>query len=225
MKDCKYIFLVGGYSQIPYFEQRIRTEFASQMKIIRPIHPRLSVVDGAAKMCLLINKNRRYIKGRVMARTYCYETSFRIDSINHDEYPDGYIKKNTFNRAGYIKKNTFNRAGGHAYLKGCLRIIARKGDIVFPDQKIKKNDKRWSKNTKNVRITLYSSNHKNPKITENATFLAEYKVTFPDNTNALKITHEFTFNETMNAISYAKGKPNEKFKKTIEYHWRNNSIQ
>ena len=208
MNDCKYIFLVGGYSKTPYFEQSIKNTFGLEstyrINIIIPPRPLFSVVDGAARMGLLQNINRVYISSRVMPRTYGFAAATHYDNINEDDY----TKK-------FLDENTATYEDGK-WLLNCFQIIARKGDYVKHDQKITMYGKRKIHTT--ARIVLYASEERNPKIiSDKCVKLREYKITFPKNTQETEIINEFTCKETINAISYPSKFPDRYGKAKITY--------
>ena len=70
MEGCKYLCLVGGFSQSKHLQAKIFKAFGTKSKyevmIFIPRRPILSVVDGAARMGLRPD----FIAGRTIAKTY-----------------------------------------------------------------------------------------------------------------------------------------------------------
>ena len=212
IKDCKYMYLVGGYSQTPYFQDKMIKTFGLNSKynidVIIPQRPILSVVDGAARMGLLINKNRVYIQSRILSKTYGYIVRHRLQDININEYSKEFINKNTS-----IDKN------GCKWIKNCFQIIVRKGDCITHNQKYSQNVERWDKQNNKAKLKLYCSDMNNPKTIYDGYYLGKYIIIFNDNNNDTRITNEFTFNETINAVSYRDKYPQKIKKLSIKYQW------
>ena len=72
LRDCHYMYLVCGYSVTPYSQNKLINEFGLNsiynIDVIVPPNPIHSVVDGAARMGLLVNKNEQYVKERVLTK-------------------------------------------------------------------------------------------------------------------------------------------------------------
>ena len=66
---------------------------------------------------------------------------------------------------------------------------------------------------------LYSSDMVNPHTIDDGICLREYRIVFPKNSIEAGITNEFTFNETINAVSYPSKFPDRIAKTTIEYQF------
>ena len=94
MKNCKYIFLVGGFSNAKYLQERIKYQFGDRIQIIIPQLPQLCVVDGAARYGLRPN----FMKVRRLAKSYGIQTNKSLASLKNylHLFPMGYIQQNTY---------------------------------------------------------------------------------------------------------------------------------
>ena len=217
MNNCSYIYLVGGYSKTPYFQNKIINKFGlnSQYNIdvIIPSKPLLSVVDGAARMGLLNNINRQYVKIRILSKTYGCGINKPYDNINLDDYPDEYSTN---------PKNSFiSPLNGKKYLINCFKIYAKKEDAVAVNQQFKFFGYRSHKTHMNVLIEFYSSNKKDPKLISDGTKLAEYNIIWPKNNDSCKVTTEIIFGgEMIEAISYPTNMPHIKLETKFKYQWK-----
>ena len=94
MKNCKYIFLVGGFSNAKYLQERIKYQFGDRIQIVIPQLPQLCVVDGAARCGLRPN----FMKVRRLAKSYGIQTNKSLASLKNylHLFPMGYIEENTY---------------------------------------------------------------------------------------------------------------------------------
>ena len=216
MKDCSYIYLVGGYSKTPYFRSNIMKSFGlnSQYNIdvISPERPLLSVVDGASRMGLLKNNKREYVQVRILSKTYGAAVAKQYRLINLNEYPKDYINDA---RNSYISKRN-----GQKYLGGCFLVYAKKGDAITVDHKIVRRTKRRSKNDILVTKAFYSSTKNDPKLISDGTKLAECIIEWPKNDSSYASTTEMVFGgEMIKAISYPTNMPKLRKDVQFKYDW------
>ena len=94
MKSCKYIFLVGGFSNAKYLQERIKYQFGDRIQIVIPQLPQLCVVDGAARYGLRPN----FMKVRRLAKSYGIQTNKSLASLKNylHLFPISYIEQNTY---------------------------------------------------------------------------------------------------------------------------------
>eukprot|EP01083_Nonionella_stella_P014674 41200_1 len=76
MKECKYMCLVGGLSESKYFQYRMKQTFGSNVELIIPQRPILSVVEGAA----LFGVFNTFVQARVLSK--CYGTCVNSRHLN-----------------------------------------------------------------------------------------------------------------------------------------------
>ena len=212
MKGCKYIYLVGGYTLTPYYQQTIKQYFGLKSKykinIIIPSKPMLSIVDGAARMGLLKNQNRKYIKQRVLAKTYGETMRALCNDININDYSSEYIQKHA---------NTLKN--GSKTLKGYFKVYARKGTCIDAQTKFIFESERMNSNKRTSSGWIYVSDMDNPKTYLDGKKLFKYTIKFPKNDKSTTMITEVTFNETMKLISYPKNFPNKSCTTTVQYDW------
>ena len=212
MQDCKYIYLVGGYSQTPYFQERIKHVFGKKLKIIIPKRPILSVVDGAARMGSFNNIDRTYIQSRIVSKTYGCSININQNKLDLNQYPKH-----------FVNKNTQERKDGTKYLHNCFEAFVRKEDCVPHNSKFIFKHKRKNTDDTRTRMSIYWSDDRNPKICDKSKYLCKYIIEWPKNDESLKILTEVTFGDTMmKMVSYPENYPQRKFKSSIEYGWKRN---
>merc|ERR1712228_570657 len=94
--NTAYICLVGGLGSSKYLQYRMTSQFGPSSKhglnIIIPSRPILSVVDGAARFGLQPD----YIQARTLAKTYGNAIDPKIDVIDIDALPPGYLEANQY---------------------------------------------------------------------------------------------------------------------------------
>ena len=104
---CSKIFLVGGFSESKYLQERIRREFKDH-HILTPQQPIAAVARGAVKYGI----NKKFIKKRVLKYTYGRSTLRPYDEN--------------------IDPPERERESGHVLV---FKPLAKKGTIVNVDQK------------------------------------------------------------------------------------------
>ena len=211
IKDCSYIYLVGGYSKTPYFQNIIIETFGLNSKynidVVIPSKPLLSVVDGAARMGLLKNIKREYVKIRILSKTYGHIISKPFTNINLKNYSKTFIQQNR-----YAKSN------GSVYLSNCFQIFARKGDSIGFNHKIKHVLSRSNKFQNSSLIKIHSSDETDPKTIYDGNELAQSKIIWPPNNNDLDVTIEITFGEMIKVVSYPTNTPQLKLETRVDYN-------
>ena len=218
MQPCSYIYLVGGYTKTVYFQNKIIAMFGKNTKynidIIIPEKQLLCVVDGAARMGLLKNSNRVYVRSRILSKTYGQLMDRPLENIENSKrnYKDSYIQKNIkFEGEGDERK---------AWVKDCFKIFARIGDCIPHDYKFEFYGVRKGTNCKIIRNAIYSSDMENPLTKDDGKELCEYEIKWPDNDNSVDITNIVTFGELLKIESYPKNLPNKKFNIVRKYVWK-----
>jgi len=213
MKGCSYIYLVGGYTRTPYYQDRIGTTFginsAYNINIIIPQDPTFCVVDGAARMGLLQNKNRVYVETRVLSQTYGELIMYEYNRINRDDYDEKYIENNTVVE------------GNVTYLDGCFKIFCRKGQSVGYNEKYEFFNYKIFPQQKYGLCQIYSSDECNPKTKDDVNeLLFQYFIEFPDDPKCMRVSTEMLFGQTQISIEsyYTQGTQKRQLcRKDIQY--------
>ena len=215
MKNCSYMYLVGGYAKTPYFKNKINKAFALKSKykinVIISSKALLSVVDGAARMGLIKNEQRKYVQIRILSKTYGQRASKRYSKINLNDYSKEFKEQNTF----------ISPIDGEPRLRNCFSIYGKKGDAIAVDHKYIFSYNRKFMDQKKITKTLFFSDNETPKIASDGTKLGKYTIKWPNDNNDIEITTEITFeNEMIKSVSYPTNMPHIKFDNRIEYVWK-----
>jgi hypothetical protein len=108
-KTCSIIFLVGGFSESKYLQERVKKEFKTRVdQILIPSQPIAAVARGAVKYGI----NKKFIKNRVLK--YTYGRSF-LRLYNESTDPDDKKRE-----SGYVL---------------IFKPLAKKGSIIEVGQK------------------------------------------------------------------------------------------
>ena len=212
MQNCSYIYMVGGYSKTEYFQSRIKSTFGLKTEykidVIIPPNPLLSVVDGAARMGLLGNINRQYVKIRVLSKTYGEILTQLYEDIDLHHYSPKFIQDNT------------QIINGQKHLCNCFYIYARIGDAIPLNKTIKFHSSRENTNHTSIHTVFFSSPKRNPKTIHDGTKLTECSIKWPINDDSLEITTEITFGEMIKAVSYPTNMPQLTLETEFQYDWK-----
>ena len=186
-KQVKYLCIAGGLSSSKYFQHRVREAFGMESKyklsIRIPRRPILSVIDGALKLGLRPN----YIKTRRVKYTYGIAVDRSEKNVDLKRLPHDYLPKN-----GYIHPNTNKRT-----IRNLFSAFVKRNGPVQLEEAIEKEYRRFHKNEKTSKISIYYSNDDDPYvIKEDQKPLASVTITFPDQYEGLKFTVQFFFGDT-----------------------------
>lgn len=205
-----YICLVGGLGSSKYLQYLFHKEFGpnSQYKLhlIIPSRPILSVVDGAARFGLKPD----YIQARTLAKTYGNAIDPRIDVIDVDSLPQGYLEENKY-RCDHTKA---------IRIRNIFSIYAKKNQTInINDKPIIRKYKRFNKKQKKVRISVFASDEEDPKVVQGRA-LAKTTIIFPDKSNELSITVELYFSDTkIRVFAYPDDCPEDKKEMELDYEY------
>jgi len=184
-KQIKYLCIAGGLASSKYFQHRIHETFGMESKyklsIRIPRRPILSVIDGALKLGLRPN----YIKTRRLKYTYGIAVDRSEKNVNLDKLPDGYLDENS-----YVHPHTHKRTVRNLFSKW-----VEKNSAIEIGEAIEKGYRRFHKNEKTSKLSIYSSSEQNPYIAEGQP-LASVTVPFPDDYDGLPFTVQFYFGDT-----------------------------
>jgi len=206
--NTAYICLVGGLGSSKYLQYRITSAFGPSSKyglnIIIPSRPILSVVDGAARFGLQPD----YIQARTLAKTYGNAIDPKIDVIDIDALPPGYLEANQY-RCDHT--NVLR-------VRNIFSVYARKNQTIhIHDKPIIRKYKRFNIKQKKVRISVYSSDEPDPKVVKNKP-CAKTTVVFPSNSTELSIIVELYFSDTkIRVFAYPEDDPQNKKEMELDY--------
>jgi len=188
-KKLTYLCIAGGLASSRYFQHRVHEAFGKgseyNLSIRVPRRPILSVIDGALRLGLRPN----YIKTRRVKYTYGIavdRSEKNVEKIK-DKLPANYIEENS-----YTHPNTHKRT-----VRNLFSAFIKKNDAVDLDEAIEKKYRRFHKNEKTSKISIYYSPKEEPYyIEKNQQPLASVTITFPDEYQGLPFIVQFFFGET-----------------------------
>ncbi|ETO01319.1 hypothetical protein RFI_36121, partial [Reticulomyxa filosa] len=116
-RKLKYICLVGGFSQSPYLQYKLKQHYESTYKFVIPKRPLLSVIEGASQLARIPS----FITSRIVKYTYGTTCSWPI------EYARSYLKisKDHINEHKYIRD-----IDRKEYVGNCFRVFVQKDEEV-----------------------------------------------------------------------------------------------
>jgi len=209
--DTNYICLVGGLGSSKYLQYKITSTFGPSSKfglnIIIPSRPILSVVDGAARFGLQPD----YIQARTLSKTYGNAIDPKIDVIDIDALPPGYLEANQY-RCDHT--NVLR-------VRNIFSVYARKNQTIhIRDKPIIRKYKRFNIKQKKVRISVYSSDEQDPKVVKNKP-CAKTTVVFPSNSTELSIIVELYFSDTkIRVFAFPEDNPSNKKEMELDYEYK-----
>jgi len=210
-ESTKYICLVGGLGSSKYLQHRVTEKFGPSSKyglnIIVPSRPILSVVDGAARFGLQPD----YIQARTLAKTYGNAIDPKIEVVDIDALPPGYLEANQY-KCDHTKA---------LRVRNIFSVYARKNQTVhIADKPIIRKYKRFNLKQKKVRISVYSSDEQDPKVVKDKP-CAKTTVVFPPNSKELSIVVELRFSDTkIRVFAYPEDDPENKKEMELDYEFQ-----
>merc|ERR1712013_382197 len=208
--ETDYICLVGGLGSSKYLQYRMTEQFGPSSKyglnIIIPSRPILSVVDGAARFGLQPD----YIQARTLAKTYGNAIDPKIDVIDIEALPPGYLEAHQY-RCDHTQV---------LRVRNIFSVYARKNQTIhIHDKPIIRKYKRFNLKQKKVRISVYSSDEQDPKVVKNKP-CAKTTVVFPSNSTELSIIVELQFSDTkIRVFAYPEDDPSNKKEMELDYEF------
>jgi len=186
-KPLVYLCIAGGLASSRYFQNRIHSAFGKgsqyDLSIRIPRRPILSVIDGALRLGLRPN----YIKTRKVKYTYGIAVDRSEKNVEKNRLPQGYLDKNT-----YIHGNTHRRT-----VRNLFSAFIKKNESVDLQEAIEKQYRRFHKNEKTAKISIYYSSEADPYyIKEDQTPLASVLIEFPAEYQGLPFVVQFFFGDT-----------------------------
>jgi len=184
----QYICIAGGLASSPYFQHRMHNTFGKGSKyslsIRVPLKPILSVVDGALRLGLKPN----YIPTRKVKYTYGIAVDRSVGNVDSTRLPDDWLETHT-----YLHQNTKKRI-----VRNLFASFIKKNCSVDLDQAIEKTYRRFHRNEKQAKISIYHSADEDPYYIKDAQkALASVTIEFPPNYHGLSFVVQFFFGDTM----------------------------
>ncbi|ETO24769.1 heat shock 70 kDa protein 12B, partial [Reticulomyxa filosa] len=210
----KYICLVGGFSQSPYLQYKIREHFKDRFMVVIPQRPILSVIQGAAQLGRLLS----FVTSRIVKYTYGAAGGFSIEEARaHPKVPKEHIEK-------YKYVDDINN---QEWVGGCFRVFVNEDEEVKVDQVVEKTYSKRSKRKKNATVAIYRSKIKDPGISTGCKLLGKIKIPFPDDFNDVmdRFYVRFYFGEAMIRVTVKmKGKEYVENEVQFKYHFDDNHL-
>ena len=113
LKQVKYMFMVGGFSQSNILQSEMRSRFGDRLMVLVPDDPALAIMKGS----ILYGLDGRSIYSRIARKTYGLETTTDFDPKVHD-----------------ITKRIISH--GKAKCKNIFKIFIHKGEEVETDREV-----------------------------------------------------------------------------------------
>lgn len=194
MKNCKYIFLVGGFANSVYFQKQIKRAF-KDITVVIPELPQLCVVDGAARYGL----KPRFVKIRRLAHTYGIKVNKLTNAVDESKFPKGFIKEHVY----------MDKVENREIIGDCFSVFAVKNkQITINDEPVIKDVYKIIPTQKKAIIEIFESDKEEPKtcLTKDdvdgneydATNIGHFEVLFDSKTGKLWV--EFDFSDTMLSV-------------------------
>ncbi|ETO36912.1 hypothetical protein RFI_00149 [Reticulomyxa filosa] len=182
----KYICLVGGFSQSPYLQQRMRDEFRKDYELVIPQRPILSVVRGAA----VLDKIASFVIKRKVQKTYGIYCGWPLELAKlHPNITKEYLDANTY----------VCDIDNQSYVRGCFSVIVNKGDDVSMNEKFTVDLTQNSKKQRQFTTTFFWSDDIDPGIINENNILGKIVVPYPKGFDAINdgIFVNFYFGNTV----------------------------
>ncbi|ETO08400.1 hypothetical protein RFI_28987 [Reticulomyxa filosa] len=201
----KCICLVGGFSQSPYLQHKLKQHYESKYKVVMPKRPVFSVVQGAAQLARI-----PFITSRIVKYTYGTGCGWSIEKArSHPKINEDYINKYKF----------INNIKNKVYIS-CFRVFVNKDKEVKVGQMIEQRYSKESKEGKNIHVTIYRSEEEDPGAITRCKHLVSIKIPYPKDFDDVKdrLYVRFCFGETLIRVTITvKGKEYVEHEVQIKY--------
>ncbi|ETO15887.1 hypothetical protein RFI_21477 [Reticulomyxa filosa] len=203
----KYMCLVGGFSQSPYLQHRLKQSFEQQFTLVIPTRPILSVIEGAAQL----GRISSFVTSRIVKYTYGAGASWPIkDASLHEKINEEHIQKHKYTSEVKHKE----------YVGDCFDVFVDKDDEIKVDQTVERSYGKRSKNKKTARVSIYRSEERDPGVITGCERLGKLDIPYPNDFDETKDKFyvRFYFGETMIRVTVImKGKEYVEHEVQIKY--------
>ena len=190
--QCKYLFLVGGFSGSKYYQQQMINHYKDKhnMTIIVPKEPILSVCQGAAR-CGLV---KTFILSRKLTKSYGVRITLDVNEI----------AQNNFHLDQEYIDNHSEQLFGGMRVTGLLNMFAKRGQEIGLHYKFEEQLSRVSTTQTIGQLRIFECNIDNVPQTiydEGVSFLGYFTLEFPENSDIMDVTIEYSFDDTVLVVT------------------------
>ena len=179
-RRCDYIFLVGGFSNSPLLQQRIKEKF--EMKVKKIIIPQratgsgAAIVEGAVSYGLNVKDAKSDGLNSPISRRFSRLT---YGCLVHQRFQESEDRKD---------KKYWSQAHNAWYCKDHFDIFIKAGDAVDIDKSVTRTYYPMEQNQTAVDLAFYATENKQVRYTDEqgVKFIGKIVVEMPDTTDGLK---------------------------------------
>ena len=219
MRDCGFLFVVGGLSSSLYVRHRLNERFGDEVVVAVPSSPILSVVEGAA----LLGLNAQFVQQRVMSK--CYGTSVNSKLLNK-----GWMDRALLRRLTQREKQRHFNLNRQCFVK-IFKPIITQNEVVSVDGKpiVVEGARNTANNNAQKHTTIKIYECSDPKNTffidhddQNTKLMATASIVWPkDDKQRNKIILELFFHDTtISGYVYAAKYPEDKKLLQLKYEFQ-----
>ncbi|ETO03328.1 hypothetical protein RFI_34082 [Reticulomyxa filosa] len=182
----KYICLVGGFSQSPYLQHRLKQHYEPKYTFVMSERPVFSVVEGAAQLARIPS----FISSRIVKYTYGTWSGLPIEHArSHSKISEDHISKHKF----------INDITNQEYVDNCFNVFVNKDEEVKVGQMVEHSYSKRSKSDKIALTLIYRSEEIDPGVITGCERLGCIEIPYPEDFDAVKDCFyvRFYFGETM----------------------------
>ncbi|ETO06199.1 hypothetical protein RFI_31196 [Reticulomyxa filosa] len=197
----KYICLVGGFSQSPYLQHRLKQHYEPKYTFVMSERPVFSVVEGAAQLARIPS----FISSRIVKYTYGTGAGWTIEyARSHPKINEDHVNEYKF----------IHDITNKEYVNNCFRVFVNKDEEVKVGQvnycnMIERSYFKGSKSSKAFSIVMYRSEEIDPGVITGCERLGCIEIPLPEDFDDVKDSGyvRFYFGETMIRVTITmKGK-------------------
>ncbi|ETO12040.1 hypothetical protein RFI_25336 [Reticulomyxa filosa] len=196
--------LVGGFSQSPYLQYRLKQHYESTYKFVIPQRSVLSVIEGAAQLARIPS----FITSRIVKYTYGVDCGMPIEKARiHPGISEDHINEHKH----------INDINDKEYVDRCFSAFVKRDEEVDVGQMVGESYSKRSKSDEYAYILIYRSEEIDPGVITGCKCLGEIQVAYPTDFDDVKdeLYVRFYFGESMIRVTMAiKGK--EYFEKEVQ---------
>ncbi|ETO03384.1 hypothetical protein RFI_34026, partial [Reticulomyxa filosa] len=185
-EKLKYICLVGGFSQSPYLQHRLKQHYEHKYIFVMYKRPVFSVVQGAAQLARIPS----FINSRIIKYTYGSGAGWPIEKARaHPKISEDHINEHKY----------INDIQNKVLVYGCFDVFVKKDEEVKMGQMVEHRYFEYKKKSKNACIKIYRSEERDPGVTTGCKHLGSIKIPYPEDFNDVtdRFYVRFYFGETM----------------------------